>query len=581
MSSAATCLGVHGTDRRTTRLLFGALVSAVLLVLPACGGGNANNFGTGGGGDTPTTVTASDLLITLSSSSLTNSGSDSITVTVTAVDASRVALANVPVTISADNNAVVVAAASKTAATTGRITATVATGTDRSNRIVTVTATNGTLSRSASFAVVGAKISASVLQAVIAPGGAGRIDYRVTDVNSNPMTGMAFSVSAPGLTTANGVTDTNGSYTFNYVAPATTGNLDITANSGGVELVQTIIVQAGSGSIPAVTTPINSASVSANPSVVSVNTAASNNRTEIRALFLGAGNLPIPNVRVKFDLAGDVNSIGGALSSANNVVFSDASGVAATAYIPGTRSSPTDGVSVRACYYLDDTAAAAGGCANFTTTTLTVISEPLAVSIGTDNTISEADGGLTYVKKFVVLVVDASGQAKAGVQVTPSIDLTGYSKGFYVIPGAWTTARSTDPTVPSGYASALCANEDLNRNGVNEVTAGVPEDINGNGQLDPRKSDVAISLIGTGTTDATGVATLQIKYAKSVATWVSFRILISASGISGTEGRTSYSGILPAAATEFTAQADPSFKNSPYGRGNPARSTATECSSPD
>jgi hypothetical protein len=420
----------------------------------------------------------------------------------------------------------------------------------------TVTATSGTLSRSASFAVVGAKISASVLQAVISPGAQGQIDFRLVDVNSNPMVGMPITVAATGLTSANGVTDSNGSYAFTYVAPSTTGTLDITANAGGVNSVQSVIVQAGAGTIPAVTAAVFSASVSANPSVVAVNSGASNNRTEVRALFLAAGNSPIPNVRVKFDLANDPNAVGGALSSADNIVYSDANGVASTSYIPASRSSPTDGLTVRACYYSDDATAALGACATFAAATLTVVSEALAVSIGTNNTISEGVDGLTYIKKYVVLVVDSSGQAKSGVQISPSIDLTHFRTGFYALPGAWTT----DPTF-GGFSSKNCQNEDVNRNGAAETG----EDLNKNGQLDPRKSDVAISLTGGNTTNSSGIVTLQLEYPKNVATWVDFQILVAASGISGTEGRATYIGSLGAAASEFTSQSSPSFMISPYG----------------
>ena len=65
-------------------------------------------------------------------------------------------------------------------------------------------------------------------------------------------------------------------------------------------------------------------------------------------------NKPVKNMRVRFDLAGDVNSIGGTFTTGDNVVYSDANGVATSAYVPGTRSSPTDGVTVRACWdYVD------------------------------------------------------------------------------------------------------------------------------------------------------------------------------------------------------------------------------------
>lgn len=549
-----------------------ALTGVVLLA--SCGGGSGTTFGGGTTGSTGSqTPVASDLLLTLSANSLTDTGSDAITVTVRAVDATRVALASVPVTITADNNAIVVAAA-KTTNSSGIVTATVQIGTDRSNRVINVTATSGSTTATTPFAVIGAKLSASVQQAVIAPGASGQIQYLLTDVNSLGMAGMPISVAAPGLATVNQTTDSSGAYVYNYVAPATPGNLAITATAGGVSSTQTVIVQStGTTVVPNVDLAlITSASVSANPSVVSVNTASSNNRTEIRALFAGANNAPIPNVRVRFDLNGDLNSVGGSLSSANNVVISDSNGVATTSYIPGTRSSPTNGVTVRACYFGDDASANAAVpvcTTNAATTQLTVVSEPLAVSIGTDNTIADGAGGLTYVKKYVVTVVDASGQAKSGVKITSSIDLLSYAKGFYVTPGAWTRSSTPNQATPSqtGYLSRSCLNEDVNRNGVLD---GPAEDINGNGQLDPRKSDVSISMVGSDTTDASGVAILQIQYAKDKATWISFSILVSASGVSGTEGRATQTGILPAAAADFTSQTPPAFVVSPYGAGDPA-----------
>ena len=55
-------------------------------------------------------------------------------------------------------------------------------------------------------------------------------------------------------------------------------------------------------------------------------------------------------MRVKFDLNGDPNSIGGKFTTGSTVLYSDANGVVTTAYVPGARSSPTNGVSIRACF---------------------------------------------------------------------------------------------------------------------------------------------------------------------------------------------------------------------------------------
>jgi hypothetical protein len=536
------------------RLIKGWALVLATGFLVSCGGG-----GKSGGTDSTTGPTAADLSLVLSDTSLVDTGTATIKATVTAVDASRNALSDIPVTIGVDNNAVAVVSGSATDSS-GKVTADISIGNDKSNRIVTVTARSGSLVRTASFAITGAKLQATVLQQVIAPGAAGQIQYRLVDNSGNPIAGAAINVSAPGLTSADGTTDATGSFNFNYTAPNTAGaTITVTATGGGAAPnVQDIIVQGTSGAIPPVSAAIQSASVSANPSVVNINADTStNNRTEIRALFLGAGNAPIKNVRVRFDLNGDVNSIGGTLASGTNVVYSDANGIASTFYVPGSRSSPTNGVTVRACYYSDDAAANAGGCATNALTTLTVVSDPLAVTIGTDNKIEEGAGGLTYIKKYVVLVVDSSGQAKADVQITPSIDLLSYTKGFYGNPGGWTRQP------PSGFTGVTCPNEDSNRNGVLEAN----EDINRNGQLDPRKSDVAISMIGSNKTNGSGIATLQIEYPKNVATWVTFKILISASGIAGTEGRTTWTGVLPADAESFKSDTPPAFQRSPYGAG--------------
>jgi hypothetical protein len=154
--------------------------------------------------------------------------------------------------------------------------------------------------------------------------------------------------------------------------------------------------------------------------------------------------------------------------------------------------------------------------------------------------------------------VDSAGQAKADVQLSPSVDLLRYLKGFYGGPSAWTR------TAPDGFTGPSCSNEDLNRNGVNDQG----DDLNENGQLDPRKADVAVSFEGSSKTDASGAAIIRLTYPKNIATWVEFSLQVAASGVSGTEGRDTWVGGLPASADEFTAEEPPSFVLSPYGIGD-------------
>jgi hypothetical protein len=554
------------------RVLRAAAMAGVAAMLVACGGDSDCNSPPAFEGeqvgectdDGEGAATASDLSISLSATSLSNDGSSTITATVTAVDSNRNALPEIPVTISVNNSAVATVSGQVTD-DEGVVSAQVGIGADRANRSITVTAVSGSLSRSATFQVIGAELTATPLPAVIAPGAKGQIDFRLVDVNSNPMSGQSIVINGVNAVETSGTTDSNGNYSYAYTAPAAGGDLDIRATAGGVSVTQTVLVQSGTGTIPPAAITVRSASLAASPSVVSVNTGSTSNRSELRALFLGAGNAPVQNIRVRFDLAGDTNNIGGSLTSGTNVVYSDANGVATTAYVPGSRFSPTDGLTVRACWDYDDFAV--GACPQSATATLTVISEALSVSISTNSKIEEGPTGLDYIKKYLVQVNDSSGNAKGGVQISPSIDLLRYFKGEWVL-------NSDDEWVQVVRAS--CENEDLNRNGVLEVYSnGAVEDANATGRLEPRKADVNISFVGSSTTNSDGQVVLKITYGQSLASWLEFNILVAASGVAGTEGRTSFQGVLPVLADAVSdADVEPAFRLAPYGiQASPVVST--------
>ena len=548
--------------KRFQRILWVSLFS---LALVACGGGGGDagtpsfgpggGAGGGGGGGTPAPL-AADLIVNASSLQLPNTASSSTTVTVTAVDATRVVVAGAAVQLSADNDGVL-SQSSTTTDATGKVTATLTIGGNRANRIITVTAKSGEVTKTVAVQVVGTRITSTLVPAIVPPGGGGEVQYRVIDQTGNPMVGQSVSVSAPGLTPAStpagAVTGPNGDFKFTYTAPATAGSYPIATSIGGVTDTQTVSVQ-GSSSVGPVTASINSASVSANPSVVGVNVAGAvaSNRSEIRALFLTAGNVPVKNVRVRFDLAGDANSIGGTFSTGNSTLYADDNGIVTTAYIPASRSSPTNGVTVRACYGTTDTDPNLLNCATNAVVRLTIVSEPLGVSIGTNETIVVGD--LTYTKRFLVSVADSAGNAKPDVALSVSLDLPQYRKGFYSVVG--------DSWVKVGGDLAVCLNEDRNRNGVLEAG----EDINGNSRLDPGRSDVTVRLLRS-TTAADGTAIVEITYAKSFGSWIDAWITVAASGVSGTEGRATYvlAPIPVDAAAIKNTDTPPAFVRSPYG----------------
>lgn len=501
-----------------------------------------------------------DMTLVLDKISIGNTGGDNVTATVTAVDSQRNVVPGVTFSFEADNGATVQVVTGTTNAA-GQATARVTSGSDKSNRLISVKASAGALSRTATFQVLGAKLIGSAVPQQPAAGSTGnKIDYRLSDVNQNPMTFQTITVTAPGFAPVTAQTDANGAYLYTYTAPATAGAIDFTATAGGVTALTTVAVPTPSTSVPTATPTVVSASLSANPTVVSVNTDSTNNRAELRAIFLGANNAPVKNVRVRFDLNGDLNSIGGTIASGTQTVYTDSAGVATTSYSPGSRPSPTSGVSIRACWDYNDFASATA-CPNQVLTSLTVVSDPLSISIGTNSGVS-IDNPLTYKRRFVVLVVDAAGQPKADVQITPSLDLLGYFKGYYRRPATtWEqvydldTAGNAQPALP-----VMCVNEDQNRNGLIDGT----EDRNGNGQLEPRKSDASVSMSGSTRTDANGQAVLIVEYPRSIATWVSYTLTASAFGVLSPPA--TYTDVLSGVADDLTLAQAPAYVNSPYGR---------------
>jgi hypothetical protein len=559
----------------------GLLAAAGLaLGLVACGGGGGDAGtnpigGGGGGGNTPR---AADLTLVLSAPSVSNSGSDSVTATVTAVDANRNTVAGIAVAMRVDSDATINVSSTSTD-NTGVVSGAVRIGANRANRSITVTAVSGDITRTAVLQVVGTRVTATLLPAVLNPGEPGKVQFRVVDTNGNAMSAVPITVTgANGVQTA-ATTGGNGDYEYSYTAPAAAGNLEIRASAAGVERVETVIVQAGPGVIPPATAgSVLSASMQPSATVVATNAVGStNNRIEVRALFVGAGNVPVRNIRVRFDENGvSPPEQFGSFISGNQTIYSGSNGVAASAFVPGGRGSATDAVVLRACWSYTDFAV--GTCPNQVITRITVNNDPLSISIGTNELIELPSAGLTYAKRYVVQVVDSAGLAKPDVQISPVLDLLRYIKGRYrwsAADQAWIAFSESD--TPDGlpyFPPAECDNEDLNRNGIAELLSpGQTEDFNnslnftpGRPALEPRKADVAISIEGSNRTNALGQVYLRLEYPRNLATWVRFNLQVGA-GVAGTEGRANFTGVLPAPADVIRNEnATPAFVLSPYGR---------------
>jgi len=518
---------------------------------------------------------ASDLSMSLSKNSIGNSGSETVDVSVVAVDGARNVLSGVTVKFTVDSNGVLVPVNELTGSD-GVAKAKVSIGADYANRTITVTATSGTLVRRASFRVTGAKLQATLQPATLKVGERGTVEYTLTDVNSNAMPDVAVSVAGPGTSSGNGTTDSRGKFVYSYTATGS-GPSIINATSGGATSSSTVQVDAALAVVPAGTT-IASATFTASPLVVNVNPVGSkDNRAELRLLFLTDNNVPVPNVRARIGFGANAAGTDADISSGKDaVITSDANGLAITSFIAGQRASSTDQVKVFACFAKDDSVEQVTACPaeRLRTISLTVVEQPVSISIGTNGLVATGSNGATYIQEFTVLVVDQAGAPKADVQLAPVIDLVTYRKGFFTYVKANSQWERTQ--------TAECINEDKSSIGYRNNTIEPSEDVNNNGQLDPRKSDAAISMVGSTRTDANGLALLRVEYPQSMGTWVEFSIRVSASGVVSPPawtGRlakvgdtvTSLQGIerkLIVPISVIKSEATPPFELSPYGQSS-------------
>ena len=238
---------------------------AALSLVAACGGGGGSSGDPvlgGGGSSSGGTTTASDLVVALSADSLANDGTSTLNVTVTALDGNRNALPGVAVALSADANAVVTlttttsstdATASKSVTnSSGVITATVGAGTDRALRTVTLTAKSGSVTKTATFAVVSSPSAAApatieVLSSSTTLGTGGdevTLTAFVKDANNNamPSTAISFTTSTGTLSSVSATTNTSGSASAKLTAGQDRSNrtATVTVASGAVQTTYTL-----------------------------------------------------------------------------------------------------------------------------------------------------------------------------------------------------------------------------------------------------------------------------------------------------------------------------------------------------
>lgn len=526
--------------------------------LVACGGGGGNpgtnpnsptGSNPGGGGGSQVAVASMDFQ--LDKSAMSNSGSDDATLTAIALDSANNPVPGVALSVATDSGIYTPLVATTDAS--GKASGKISTGSNKANRNIGFVLTLGGQSARGVLPVTGSQVTVSTVPAAPAPGDKVSLSVKVTDVNNAGIANAAVALGGTLGFTGSVKTDAAGGATAVLAAaPSATGNYTVSVTSAGVTALRDVQVVSSSGGVPAAVGTISAASLAITPNTIAPNASSSGiNRAGLKALFQNASNQAIKNVRVRFEIVQPGLGAGEFISTGDAVVYTDANGVANADYVAGTRSSPTNGVQVRACYGLTDADVTNGACANSLVSTLTVAAEPVSITLGTNNEMSKGGDNLTYIKKFDVAVADSAGNAVSGAQISASVDLLRYGKGTFA------------------GARSFCLNEDVNRNGL--LDAG--EDTNRDGMLTPRKADIIISYVGSRTTGSNGRATIQIEYPQNVATWLEYAVKVT-TNVSGSEGT-----VQRAFTTGFIEgdQSNGSFLRSPYGLDV----SSTACSTPN
>ncbi len=594
-------------------------------VLAGCGG---TSLSSSGASNTPAGPKVAGLSLITSSPQVASDNTGPVTISALVHDSNNNALAKTAVSFSASSG--IVAVTQPTTDTNGVATATLAAGSDPSNRTITVTATSGTAKATITVDVVGTALSVSGPQALVQPG-TGTYTLTLKNAGAVGIAGQTVSLSSANknmLSASTVTTDSNGQATFTVTAAnggadtltatalgvtateaisVSTQNFSITspaegtginlgavqaitvtwANSGVPVVGQTVSFAATRGTLSAataVTDAMGKASVSissttSGPVVISATGAGVS--TQRGADFLATTPAVVAVQASPSTVAVSTQSTITAVvrDAANNLVegklvtfsLSDITGGSLS-----LASALTNNQGVAQTIYTASTTTSATNGVTVTaavqgttvsgTVQLTVAGKTLFLSLGTGNTIDILNEA-QYGLPYAVQAIDGAGNPVHGVKVNLKATAVSYRKGALAYVAPGPWA------VPSG--DVTCASEDLNNNGILDPG----EDFNGNGRLDP--GTVASASPGSAVTSTTATATLpegsalfEIIYPKDHAYWVAITLTATAT-VAGTESSTVAKFVLPGAAADYSsATTAPPGEVSPYG-------TVQSCASPN
>jgi len=410
------------------------ICTALCLLLFAFGCGKETQPIDPTGGGISTAATQLDL--TADQYTLNTNGTDSTTLTIVTRNASNAAIADVTVNLSA--SAGILSTSQVTTDATGTATAIFYSGPEKSNQVVTITASAGTLTKTLPITLVGTTLSlTSTKSSLLANAGdSTTLTVKALDSNSLPIAGQAITLTSTmgntltaGTATGTSITVTtnvNGTATATLTALATPGTDTITASALGASTSLAINITNAAFSF---TSPVEN-------STQPVSTSA-----DLKVTWTDATGAPVVGQTVNFTASAGTF---GTLPSGSAIT--DGAGVATISYTASGTATAADIV-------------ATSGSESASLRLLIVATDPSQLSLQASPTVlGPSIGGVTASSTITATVRNPAGQLVANQTVVFNL-ITGPGGGEGISPGTAVTDSGGKASVTFTSGSAVSAQD--------------------------------------------------------------------------------------------------------------------------
>ena len=417
---------------KSLRALNSLCAVALTLLLAACGGGGgtSSTSTSTSTGTTTQTPTASAITLSTSATNVASDNSGTVTITATVTDANNAAVANVPITFSADTGFLSVSSA--TSDTSGKATVTFSSGSASSTtRTATITATASGKTSQIPIRIAGASLTLATTSTSLVIGGAtSTVTVTLKNASGALLPNQTVTISASGtgsvtITPMSSTTDANGVITAT-VTGVTSGAVTITATSVGETRTATVTVSGPSVAFQ-ITAP------SADPAA---------NAASLGASVPVTVQAPSPTTSVTF-----VSTLGTWDGTGSSVITKAVVNGVVTANLQSTLA----GVANIQVYDTQRQAALSGS--RVVSYTAAVASAYRVTLQSSPSVVAPTSGGNSGLSTLIATVTDAAGNPVGGASVAFSI-LNPTGGGETISPAVILTAAVASSTTTLGQAQA-------------------------------------------------------------------------------------------------------------------------------